>query len=200
MRIAYQPVDCVHVQDQPDAYGQMYTCMPGVRPPVLVGAEHQCLYGLYMETSLLDVADGGTELDNCDTATTPEAEKACYAYLPSRVNAITGNLEDAARACNDLAPKGDLRDSCVKTFSIIRDSQEDLLAFADGDPDSFDANVTIAPVPGVDPPEGARSLGRAARPARLTARRHPSALLPCRGCAWPRTTDSSSRRGSRRAA
>lgn len=151
--------------------------VPGERPPVLVGAEHQCLYGLYMETSLLDVADGDTKLDNCSTATSPEARKACYAYLPARVNAISGNLEDAATACHEFAPKGDLRDSCVKTFSIglgtrkqcamlvakveqaqcrrvidVREHQDDVLAFADGDPDSFDANVLIAPEPGVDEP------------------------------------------------
>ncbi len=152
--------------------------VPGERPPVLVGAEHQCLYGLYMETSLLDVADGGTDLDNCSSATSPEARKACYAYLPARVNAITGDLEDAARSCNELAPEGDLRDSCVKTFSIglpsaeqcellvskreqeqcrrvisVRENQDDILAFADGDPDSFDANVSIAPEPGVEEPD-----------------------------------------------
>ncbi len=151
--------------------------VPGERPPVLVGAEHQCLYGLYMETSLLDLADGGTELDSCGSATSPEARKACYAYLPARVNGIRGNLEDAAKACHDLAPEGDLRDSCVKTFSIglgskeqctmlvakverdqcrqviaVRDNQDDVLAFADGDPDSFDANVLIAPEPGVEEP------------------------------------------------
>lgn len=151
--------------------------VPGERPPVVVGAEHQCLYGLYMETSLLDVSDGATKLDNCSTATSPEARKACYAYLPARVNAISGNLDDAAKACHDLAPKGDLRDSCVKTFSIglgarkqcemlvakveqdqcrrvidVRENQDDVLAFADGDPDSFDANVLIAPEPGVEEP------------------------------------------------
>jgi hypothetical protein len=153
--------------------------VPGERPPVLVGAEHQCLYGLYMETALLDIADGSTTLDNCDTATTPEARKACYAYLPARVNGIKGNLEDAARSCSEFAPKGDLRDSCVKTFAMglgtdkqcdmlvtkveqgqcrrvigIRDNQDDLLAFADGDPDSFDANVTIKPPDGVEAPDG----------------------------------------------
>jgi hypothetical protein len=152
--------------------------VPGERPPVLVGAEHQCLYGLYMEVALLDVAGGDETLDNCDTATTDEARKACYAYLPARVNAIKGDLRPAARACNEFAPKGDLRDSCVKTFSMglqdpercdmlvadvereqcrnviyIRDNQEDLLAFTDGDPDSFDANVRIAPAPGAVEPD-----------------------------------------------
>ncbi|MCW2921838.1 MAG: hypothetical protein JWL76_1712 [Thermoleophilia bacterium] len=152
--------------------------IPGERPPVLVGAEHQCLYGLYMETSLLDVSDGDTTLDNCSTATSDEARKACYAYLPARVNAISGNLEDAAKACHEFAPKGDFRDSCVKTFSIglgsrkqcsmlvakversqcgrvidVRENQDDVLAFADGDPDSFDANVLIAPEPGVEEPD-----------------------------------------------
>jgi hypothetical protein len=152
--------------------------VPGERPPVLVGAEHQCLYGLYMEVALLDVADGDETLDNCDTATTDAARKACYAYLPARVNAITGDLRPAARACNELAPEGDLRDSCVKTFSMglqdpkrcsmlvadvereqcrnvifIRDNQEDLLAFTDGDPDAFDANVRIAPEDGADVPD-----------------------------------------------
>ena len=151
--------------------------VPGERPPVLEGAEHQCLYGLYMELSLLDVSAGDAVLDNCGTATTAAARKACYAYLPSRVNAITGSLEQAARACHDLAPVGDLRDSCVKTFSIglqrrehcgmlvtrgerdaclrmfdVRDSQDLQLAFVDGDPDEFDANVRIAPEEGVAEP------------------------------------------------
>ncbi len=160
--------------------------VPGERPPVLVGAEHQCLYGLYMEISLLDVAAGGDRLDNCDTATNAEARKACYAYLPSRVNAITGSLEQAAKSCHQLAPEGDLRDSCVKTFSIglqrrehcsmlvtrvereacldmfdVRDSQDVQLQFADGDPDEFDANVRIAPEPGVDEPDAPPAVGGA---------------------------------------
>lgn len=151
--------------------------VPGERPPVLVGVEHQCLYGLYMETALLDVKRGDATLDNCATATSAAARKACYAYLPSRVNAIKGDLGAAGRACHELAPKGDLRDSCVKTFSMglpsvercsylvskseqaqcrrvidIRERQSDLLAFASGDPDSFDANVRIEPEPGVTPP------------------------------------------------
>jgi hypothetical protein len=154
--------------------------VPGERPPVLVGVEHQCLYGMYMETALLDVQRGDTTLDNCDTATSAAARKACYAYLPSRVNAIKGDLGAAGRACHELAPKGDLRDSCVKTFSMglpdaercsylvsdaeqaqcrrvidIREHQSDLLAFASGDPDSFDANVRIEPEPGVDAPDAA---------------------------------------------
>lgn len=152
--------------------------VPGERPPVLVGAEHQCLYGMYMEVAILDLADGDDTLDNCGTATTAAARKACYAYLPARVNAIVGDLEAAARSCGELAPSGDLRDSCVKTFSIglqrredcvllradaeqdqcrrtwdLARNQQDLLAFADGDPDGIGASVRVAPEPGVDAPD-----------------------------------------------
>jgi hypothetical protein len=164
--------------------------VPGERPPVLVGVEHQCLYGLYMETALLDVAGGDTELDNCDTATSQAARKACYAYLPSRVNAIIGDLEEAGHACHEMAPAGDLRDSCVKTFSMglpdvtrctylvakveqaqcrkvitIRDNQEDLLEFTSQDPDTFDASVRIEPEPGVTPPGSAPTAPGSAPPA-----------------------------------
>jgi hypothetical protein len=163
--------------------------IPGERPPVLVGAEHQCLYGLYMEIGLLDVAAGSDELDNCHTATTDAARKACYAYLPSRVNAIVGDLPRAARSCNELAPIGDLRDSCVKTFSIglqriehcamlvsgeersacrdtfaLRNQQDELLELVQGKTDSFDAAVTIAPPPGVDEPDAPPALPGSARP------------------------------------
>jgi hypothetical protein len=164
--------------------------VPGERPPVLVGVEHQCLYGLYMETALLDVAGGDTTLDNCGTATSAAARKACYAYLPSRVNAIRGDLGAAGRACHELAPKGDLRDSCVKTFAMglpsverctylpakveqeqcrrvitIREQQDDLLEFASGDPDSFDANVRVQPEADVSPPDGAPAAPSSAPPA-----------------------------------
>lgn len=84
---------------------------------VIVGGEHQCLYGLYMEVGIYDVSHGSTKLDNCATATSAESRKSCYAYLPSRVGAIKGGLAAAAKSCHDLAPKGDLRDSCIKTFS-----------------------------------------------------------------------------------
>lgn len=164
--------------------------VPGERPPVVVGAEHQCLYGMYMEVAILDLATGDETLDNCDTATTAAARKACYAYLPARVNAIVGDLGAAARACNELAPEGDLRDSCVKTFSIglqrrpdcallvsdeerrqcrrtwdLGRAQEDLLAFADGDPDQIGAAVRVAPEPGVDAPAAPPAPPRPGPPA-----------------------------------
>lgn len=92
--------------------------LPGALSAVADGSLHQCLYGAYMEFGMIDLRAGSTREDNCGDAISYEARKACYAYLSGRVGAIHGNLRAAARACHIHAPKGEMRDSCIKTFAF----------------------------------------------------------------------------------
>ena len=92
--------------------------LPGNPPPVVAGSLHQCLYKAYMEIGMLDLARGSKVANNCRSARGFQARKACYAYLPARVGALNGDVASAARACHTMAPKGEMRDACVKTFSL----------------------------------------------------------------------------------
>lgn len=91
---------------------------------VVTGARFQCMYGMYMEYGMLDLAKDNPPLNNCRNATNPIARRACYSYLPARVGALRGTLVAAARSCESHAPAGDMRDACVAYFSFGLDKPE----------------------------------------------------------------------------
>jgi hypothetical protein len=101
-----------------------YGDLPLADQPGFVNAyEHQCLYGMYMEIGLMDLARGSTVQDNCVHAPGGDApKKACYAYISARVGALEGGLEPGARACHRIAPRGEYRDACVRTFAVALQS------------------------------------------------------------------------------
>jgi hypothetical protein len=94
----------------------------GAQVDVAAGLEFQCLYGMYMEAGIRDVARGDTRHDACGSAPRGLAQSACYSYLPTRVGAIEGDLEHAARACNEDVPAGQMRDKCISYLSFGFDS------------------------------------------------------------------------------
>jgi hypothetical protein len=94
------------------------------------GLKFQCMYGMYMEYGIIDVAKGRTQHNACTDAPTDVASVACYSYLPTRVGAIEGDLSSAAKACSEDVPVGQMRTACVSYLSYGFDEKERCTLFA----------------------------------------------------------------------
>lgn len=81
-------------------------------------ARFQCGYGLYMEVALRELNSGGhAKPNNCDDAPRAVAD-ACAAFLPARVESLTGDQKASALTCRKYVAPGAARDRCIVSYAI----------------------------------------------------------------------------------